>query len=77
MATVFTGVVYRRWKSQPYGGMQLVQTMQSKKLVALAGKGIKAGKPVELATRIVDTSEPGSRLRNGTPYDVIDLTIGD
>ena len=85
------GVTHRRWKrptNSDYGritigqhGLVLVQTQQSRRLMSLMGKAMKAGKAVTFAVNTVqppvDEKTGKSKTWDGAPYDTIDMEIED
>lgn len=82
MATVFKGVPYRKWhrdgSSFRSKEWHLVQTSFSRKIIAMAKREVKSGKPISMTVRI--ENEKPERYKPGSApviYDVIDLEIGD
>lgn len=83
-------IPYRRWRRVRYSmKLQLVQTMESRRLIKAMQRDLSAGRAVDMRHEIVNESQPDirgesryqidakSRLSPRYVYDTISITITD
>ena len=66
-------VPYRRWRAGRGGITYLVQSAQSRRLMAAMFRAMRAGKAVEFSTQMTGINTQD----HGLVYDTISLTITD